>query len=68
MTDIITGLLFQSISVHFRRRASPSRKAALDAAAVGYDHLLNLYGNGIMAYVEIPKALYRAQGGMGHFP
>lgn len=30
-------------------------KAALDAAAVGYDHLLNLYGNGIMAYVEIPK-------------
>ena len=30
-------------------------KAALDAAAVGYDHLLNLYGNGIMAYVEIPR-------------
>lgn len=30
-------------------------KAALDAAAVGYDDLLNLYGNGIMAYVEIPK-------------
>lgn len=30
-------------------------KAALDAAAVGYDHSLNLYGNGIMAYVEIPK-------------
>ena len=30
-------------------------KAALDAAAVGYDHLLNLYGNGVMAYVEIPK-------------
>lgn len=30
-------------------------KAALNAAAVGYDHLLNLYGNGIMAYVEIPK-------------
>ena len=30
-------------------------KAALDAATVGYDHLLNLYGNGVMAYVEIPK-------------
>lgn len=30
-------------------------KTALDAAAVGYDDLLNLYGNGIMAYVEIPK-------------
>ena len=30
-------------------------KAALDAAAVGYDDLLNLYGNGVMAYVEIPK-------------
>ena len=30
-------------------------KVALDAAAVGYDDLLNLYGNGIMAYVEIPK-------------
>lgn len=30
-------------------------KAALNAAAVGYDHLLNLYGNGIMAYIEIPK-------------
>ena len=30
-------------------------KAALNAAAVGYDDLLNLYGNGIMAYVEIPK-------------
>ena len=26
MTDTITGLLFQPISVHFRRRASPSRK------------------------------------------
>ena len=30
-------------------------KAALDAAAVGYDDLLNLYENGVMAYVEIPK-------------
>ena len=30
-------------------------KAALDAATVGYDDLLNLYGNGIMAYMEIPK-------------
>ena len=30
-------------------------KAALDAAGVGYDDLLNLYENGVMAYVEIPK-------------
>lgn len=30
-------------------------QAALNSAATGYDDLLNLYGNGIMAYVEIPK-------------
>ena len=54
-------------------------KAALDAAAVGYDDLLNLYGNGVMAYVEIPKIhvnlpIYHGtttevlEKGIGHLP